>query len=131
MNYIPSDVPLHKKQEYVWFRGGNHKGFQDIRAFPEGDGKTPYDHDLQIPSDVPWHKNQGYVWLSGRDLNGFPDTNALSVQGGTGPSHIDPCTFRCSLTFLDIRNKNIYGLGVGISIVFRDIKQFPISGGWG
>jgi hypothetical protein len=27
MIYIPSDVPLHKEQEYVWFRGRDFNGF--------------------------------------------------------------------------------------------------------
>jgi hypothetical protein len=30
-----------------------------------------------------------------------------------------------------IRKMNIYGLGVGISIVFEIFSQFPISGEWG
>jgi hypothetical protein len=31
--------------------------------------------------------------------------------------------------FLDTRNKNMYGLEVGISMVFKIFRQFPIYGG--
>jgi hypothetical protein len=27
MIYIPSDVPLHKEEEYIWFRGRYFNGF--------------------------------------------------------------------------------------------------------
>jgi hypothetical protein len=33
--------------------------------------------------------------------------------------------------FFDIRNKDIYGLGVGISIVIEIFSNFPFLGGWG
>jgi hypothetical protein len=48
MIYIPSDVPLHKEQEYVWFRGRDFNGFykQDIQTIPHlwGRGGDPRGH---------------------------------------------------------------------------------------
>jgi hypothetical protein len=34
MTYILSDVPIHKNQGYVWFKGRDLNGFRDIRALP-------------------------------------------------------------------------------------------------
>ena len=34
MTYIPLDAPQHKEQEYIWFRGRDLNGFQDIQLFP-------------------------------------------------------------------------------------------------
>lgn len=31
ISYIPYDAPLHKEQEYAWFRGGDDNGFRDIK----------------------------------------------------------------------------------------------------
>jgi hypothetical protein len=30
MTYIPSDVPLHDEQEYIYFRGEDLSSFRDI-----------------------------------------------------------------------------------------------------
>jgi hypothetical protein len=32
---------------------------------------------------------------------------------------------------LNIRNKNVYSLGVGISMVFKIVSYFNFPGGWG
>jgi hypothetical protein len=34
MTYIPSDTTCHKKQEFVWFRGGDRNSFRNIWALP-------------------------------------------------------------------------------------------------
>jgi hypothetical protein len=64
MNYIPSDVPCHKKQEYVWFRGWDLNSFQDIRAFPVSGGMgTPHMVITYIPSDAPDSRIKGMYGL--------------------------------------------------------------------
>jgi hypothetical protein len=44
--YIPSDVPLHKEQEYIKFRGGDLNSFQDIQKYhvSVGDGVDSRGH---------------------------------------------------------------------------------------
>jgi hypothetical protein len=34
MAYIPPDATLHKKQEYIWIRGGYLNSFQNVWALP-------------------------------------------------------------------------------------------------
>jgi hypothetical protein len=34
MTYIPSDATGHKKQEYIWFRGGDLSAFLDMTSLP-------------------------------------------------------------------------------------------------
>jgi hypothetical protein len=81
MTYIPSDVPWHEKQKYVWFRGEDLNNFWDIRALPVLGGCTIPPHMVMTNklSNVPRHKKQEYLWLRGRDLNCFWDIRALSV----------------------------------------------------
>jgi hypothetical protein len=54
----------------------------------------------------------------GGDLNSLQDIRALPVSGGTGPQCM-VMTYIYHQTFLDTRNKNMYGFGVGISTVFK------------
>jgi hypothetical protein len=66
MTYIPSDIPWHKKQEYVWLRGGDLSSFRSIWALPRM--VMTY-----IPSDAPWHKEEEYIQFRGKEFNGFQD----------------------------------------------------------
>ena len=72
MSYIPYDDPLHKVQEYMWFRGGDLNSFLDLRALPVSGGTgTPRIAMTYKPYDAPIHKVQEYIWFRGGDLNGF------------------------------------------------------------
>ena len=72
MSYIPYDAPLHKDQEYMWFRGGDLNGFSDLRALPVSGGTGPSRTVMTyIPYDALLNKVQEYIWFRGGDLNGF------------------------------------------------------------
>jgi hypothetical protein len=64
----------------------------------------------------------------GWDLNGVQDIRALPVLGGLyHPIWSCPTNHKM---FLDTRNKNRYGFGVGISTVFEIVGHFLFQGGW-
>jgi hypothetical protein len=53
MTYISSDAPCHKKQGYIWLRGEDFNGFQDICALPLSRGTgTLHMVMTNIPSDA-------------------------------------------------------------------------------
>jgi hypothetical protein len=111
---------------YLWFRGGDLNSFRDNKALPVCGGggfrgTIPYGHDY-IPSHVPWHKEHKYIWSVGWDLNGFQDIGALPVYGGRDHSIWSWPTYHQML--LDTINKNIYGLGVEISMIFEILGYF-------
>jgi hypothetical protein len=58
------------------------------------------------------------VAYRGGDFNSFREIRALKIPVSTYHQ-----------MFLDTRNKNMYDLGVGISMVFKIFRQFPIYGG--
>jgi hypothetical protein len=64
MTYIiPSDATWHKKQEYVWFEGGDLnilEIFGHLLFNRERDQVMTY-----IPTDAPWHKEQEYIQFRG------------------------------------------------------------------
>jgi hypothetical protein len=61
-----------------------------------------------------------YVAYRGGDFNSFREIRALKIPVST-----------YNKMFLDTWNKNMYGLGVGISMVFKIFRQFPIYEGGG
>jgi hypothetical protein len=55
MTYIPSDAVGHKKQEYVWFRGGDFNVFLILgRSLFKGGGSY---HQMLLT------KKQEYIWF--------------------------------------------------------------------
>ena len=70
MTYISFDAPLHKEQEYIWFRDVIHYGFRNIRPLPVSPEPEPHRTAMiYIPFDAPLHKEQKYIWFRGGDLN--------------------------------------------------------------
>lgn len=58
MTYI-HDASWHKEQQYIWFRSGNLKNFQDIRALPvleESGSNLRLMNYMQF--DVQWQRNK-------------------------------------------------------------------------
>jgi hypothetical protein len=74
---------------------------------------------------------QERVWFWGGDFNGFEILGHFLFR----EDRTIPCghNYIYHQMLLDTRNKNIYGLGVGISIVFEIFSNFPFWGwgGWG
>jgi hypothetical protein len=78
----------------------------------------------KIPSDTTWHKKQEYMWFRGGDLNGFWDIWALPISKGRYQLVWPWPTYHKMPS--DTRNKNIYGLEVGISMVYEIYGNHPI-----
>jgi hypothetical protein len=82
ITYLPSDAAWHKKQEYIWLRGGDLNGFKALPVLKERNHPVMswpiYD---QMFLDT---KNQEYVWITGEDLNSFQNILVLPVWWGTG-----------------------------------------------
>jgi hypothetical protein len=74
MNYIPQDATWHKKQKYIWFRGGDLSDFEIIGHFLFEGGR-----DYHVLS---WHEKQEYVWFRGENLNSFKKNLATSCLRG-------------------------------------------------
>jgi hypothetical protein len=90
MTYTLPDATWHKKQEYIWFRGGDFNNFRDIWALPILTGAGQFRMVMTyIQADATWHEKKQYKWFKGGDLNGFWDTKTLPVKGGWD-HHIQP-----------------------------------------
>jgi hypothetical protein len=87
MTCIPSCATWHKKQDYIWLRGGDLNGFWDMwtLSLDMGDGISMYSHDIHT---ITGKLKQEYIEFRGGDLNCFRDIWALSVSRGTGPLHM-------------------------------------------
>ena len=70
---VSLDASYHKKQEYIWFMGGDLNGFL-YKAFCEVVGHAPGRPLLDSRSmtlDVSYHKDEEYIWYRGGDLIRF------------------------------------------------------------
>jgi hypothetical protein len=67
-----------------------------------------------------------YLWLGGEDLNSFRDNKVLPVPVPWDHFVWSWPTYHQML--LDTRNKNMYGLGMGISTVFKTFGHFLYQG---
>ena len=124
------NAAYHKKQDSIWFRGGDPNAFWDIRPFMKwrGWGKTLRDPKL-VWLNASYHKEQEYIWFRAGDLNSFWDLPLMKWTGwGKDPDHQGD-TLK-PLTESVIRNKNIYGYVVGIWMV-SEILGLLWSGGGG
>lgn len=68
MTYI-QDASWHKEQQYIWFRSGNLKNFQDIRALPvleESGSNLRLMNYMQF--DVQWQRNKNVYGFGSRPL---------------------------------------------------------------
>ena len=77
------------------------------------------------------HKEQQYIWFMGEDLNSFWDITHFMKWRGWGIPPGDPLGIHgpCHLMRLIIRNKNIYGLEVGIWMVSKILSISWNEGG--
>ena len=81
--------------------------------------------------NMAYHKEQQYIWFIGGDLNSFRDiTHFMKWRGWDMPPG-DPFGIHgpCHLMRLIIRNKNIYGLWVGIWTVSEILSILWKGGG--
>ena len=68
------NAPHHKEEEYIWFRGGDLNGFQDIMHFMKrAGGACPRGTQESMSLNAAYHKEQQHIWFMGGDLNGFRD----------------------------------------------------------
>jgi hypothetical protein len=122
MTNIPSDATWHKKQTYIWFRGGDLNILEIIGHFLfKGDGAgPPYTVMIYIPSDATWHKDQEYVWFRVGISTVFEKFGhflfvCFFFGGGT-----------YLLMLLDTRNKNIYLVKVWRIQSFSRYRKYPL-----
>ena len=100
-------------------------------------GNIPGD-PLSVSLNASYHNEQQYMWFRDGILNGFWDIKPYMNWRGWGIPPGNPS--RCHTLYLIIRNKNIYGLGVGIWTVSEILgllggkevwdQNIPSSGYW-
>ena len=78
-----------------------------------------------------YQKEQQYIWFMGGDLNGFRDITHFMKCRGWGIPPGDPFGIHgpCHLMHLIIRNKNKYGLWLGIWTVSKILSILWNEGG--
>lgn len=130
MTYI-HDASWHKEQQYIWFRSGNLKNFQDIRALPVLEesgsnlrlmkrwGLRRGTCDLSAKMTGPIFKHFLYLGV-GTIFWALP----ISGESGPPPELIQYILFDAPWH----KKQDRYGLGLGIATVLMICKHFLYLG---